>query len=311
MSKPKPRKPQKIEPLFHPPYEAVRGRVHYEAHTGKEFDSNPELSEIEGKDMKKKAGLQRHLLALLQRTRGGHMFYEVQKRINGTQESAVMNDREVEQWYRFVTNAVEDAQMNNPRGYPRFARMTPNLGQLFDALSKGLKFDDHKALRSINPSSYGLDKALERKLSYLIDAISYKIENKNRVEDGLFQITNNNYLTRYAKRVADRYLEASSVDLNEKLKDASNSGEWWSGVSNLLAQWVGQKTGQRIYDVIVVNQHNGFTHNWNGQKITLLQKGDRIDFLIDGKSNGSSRLNDSYTTKKMIKVLQQTYKALN
>lgn len=125
--KPKPRKPQKIEPLFHPPYEAVRGRVHFEAHKGKEFDSNPELIEIEDKDMKKKekamkkkAGLQRHLLALLHRTRGGHMFHEVQKRINGTQESAVMSDQEVQQWYRFVENAVEDAKMsarNNPRGF--------------------------------------------------------------------------------------------------------------------------------------------------------------------------------------------------
>ena len=123
--KPKPRKPQKIEPLFHPPYEAVRGRVHYEAHTGKEFDSNPELSEIEGKHMNKKAGLQRHLLALLQRTRGGHMFHEVQKRINGSQESAVMSDHEVEQWWRFIQNAIEDAKMSANRGgggYPRFAK---------------------------------------------------------------------------------------------------------------------------------------------------------------------------------------------
>jgi len=48
------------------------------------------------------------------------MFHEVQKRINGTQESAVMSDQEMEQWFRFVQNAVEDAKMsarNNPRGF--------------------------------------------------------------------------------------------------------------------------------------------------------------------------------------------------
>ena len=53
------------------------------------------------------------------------MFHEVQKRINGSQESPIMSDQEVEQWYRFVENAVADAQMsgrNNPRGYPRFAK---------------------------------------------------------------------------------------------------------------------------------------------------------------------------------------------
>lgn len=75
--------------------------------------------------MEKKAGLQRNLLALLHRTRGGHSFNEVKKRINGTQESAIMSDREVEEWYRFVENAVADAKMsarNNPRGYPRFAK---------------------------------------------------------------------------------------------------------------------------------------------------------------------------------------------
>ena len=68
--------------------------------------------------------MKRHLLALLHRTRGGHMFHEVQKRINGLQEDPKMSDQEMEQWYRFVQNAVEEAKMsgrNNPRGYPRFA----------------------------------------------------------------------------------------------------------------------------------------------------------------------------------------------
>lgn len=51
------------------------------------------------------------------------MFHEVQKRINGTQESAIMSDREVEEWYRFVENAVADAKMSAGRGgYPRFAK---------------------------------------------------------------------------------------------------------------------------------------------------------------------------------------------
>lgn len=36
-----------VEDLFHKPYEAVRGRVRYEADKGKAFDSNPELHEIE------------------------------------------------------------------------------------------------------------------------------------------------------------------------------------------------------------------------------------------------------------------------
>ena len=120
--KPKPRKPQKIEPLFHAPYEAVRGRVHYETHKGKEFDSNPELNEIEGEEMKKKANLTRHLSALLHRTRGGHQFYEVQKRINGTQESAVMSEREIYEWWHFIQNAIEEGQRNNRSGYPRFAK---------------------------------------------------------------------------------------------------------------------------------------------------------------------------------------------
>ena len=46
------------------------------------------------------------------------MFHEVQKRINGTQESAVMSDQEVQQWYRFVENAMEDAKMSSR---PRYA----------------------------------------------------------------------------------------------------------------------------------------------------------------------------------------------
>ena len=73
--------------------------------------------------------MKRHLLALLNRTRGGHMFHEVQKRINGLQEDPKMSDQEMEQWYRFVQNAVEEAKMsgrNNPRGYPRFAKRVAN-----------------------------------------------------------------------------------------------------------------------------------------------------------------------------------------
>jgi len=180
--------------------------------------------------------MKRHLLALLNRTRGGHMFHEVQKRINGTQESAVMSDQEMEQWFRFVQNAVEDAKMsarNNPRGFGR-----------------------------------------------------------------------------YAQRVADRHIEAR-VDMDVTLKDAPNSHEWWDGVSNLLAQFVSRKNGQRVTDVIRVVRSNGFTHNWGGIEITLTEKNGRVDFLVNGKSNGTSRLNDSYTTKKMIKVLEKTYKIFN
>lgn len=36
-----------VEDLFHKPYEAVRGKVRYEADKGKPFSSNPELHEIE------------------------------------------------------------------------------------------------------------------------------------------------------------------------------------------------------------------------------------------------------------------------
>ena len=53
--------------------------------------------------------MKRHLLSLVLRTRGGRSFTEVQKRINGLQESPMMSDLEMEQWYRFVQNAIEDA----------------------------------------------------------------------------------------------------------------------------------------------------------------------------------------------------------
>ena len=48
----KARKEAGVEDLFHKPYEAVRGRVRYEADKGKEFQSNPELHEIEEKGKK-------------------------------------------------------------------------------------------------------------------------------------------------------------------------------------------------------------------------------------------------------------------
>ena len=73
--------------------------------------------------------MKRHLLALLHRTRGGHMFHEVRKRIEGTQDSHAMSDQEMEQWYRFIQNAIDEAKMsgrNNPRGYPRFANRVAN-----------------------------------------------------------------------------------------------------------------------------------------------------------------------------------------
>ena len=57
------------------------------------------------------------------------MFHEVRKRIEGTQDSHAMSDQEMEQWYRFIQNAVEEAKMsgrNNPRGYPRFAKRVAN-----------------------------------------------------------------------------------------------------------------------------------------------------------------------------------------
>ena len=104
---------------------------------------------------------------------------------------------------------------------------------------------------------------------------------------------------------------AAAVNLNLALRDAPYRDDWWDGVSNLVAQSVSRDNGEKIWDVITVVRHNGFTHNWNGVKITLTDnKNGGIDFLVNGKNNGTSRLNDSYTTKKMIKVLEKTYKVL-
>lgn len=179
--------------------------------------------------------MKRHLLALLNRTRGGHMFHEVQKRINGTQDSAEMSAQEMEQWYRFVTNAVEDAKMsaqNNPRGF-RYAS---------------------------------------------------------------------------ASKVADRHIEAMA---NVALKDAPNRGEWWKGVSDALANYVSKKSGQKVSDVVIALSDNGFKHNWYGTEVTLETNGDRVEFLVGKSNRGRSKMTTSYTTKKMIKVLQQTYRVLN
>lgn len=49
--------------------------------------------------------IKRHLNALLHRTRGGHSFHKVRESI------ANMEEQEAQEWYRFITNAVEDAKM--------------------------------------------------------------------------------------------------------------------------------------------------------------------------------------------------------
>lgn len=152
--------------------------------------------------------MKRHLLSLLHRTRGGHMFHEVQKRINGLQEDPKMSDQEMEQWYRFVQNAVEEAKMsgrNNPRGYPRFA--SSGLTALLDALYKAVARDNIAALKSINTSKYGLKADGKRKAELLISAIVETLKEKERWERDLAECTES-YLSRYAsKRVANRFLE--------------------------------------------------------------------------------------------------------
>tara|TARA_B100000925_G_C21977390_1_gene460704 strand:+ start:1313 stop:1552 length:240 start_codon:yes stop_codon:yes gene_type:complete len=49
--------------------------------------------------------IKRHLNALLHRTRGGHSFHKVQESIKN------MDEQEADQWYRFITNAVDEAKM--------------------------------------------------------------------------------------------------------------------------------------------------------------------------------------------------------
>lgn len=49
--------------------------------------------------------IKKHLNALLQRTRGGHSFHKVRESI------ANMEEQEAQEWYRFITNAVDEAKM--------------------------------------------------------------------------------------------------------------------------------------------------------------------------------------------------------
>ena len=61
--------------------------------------------------------IKRHLNALLHRTRGGLSFHKVRESI------ANMEEQEAQEWYRFITNAVEDAKMqakNQARGRGNF-----------------------------------------------------------------------------------------------------------------------------------------------------------------------------------------------
>ena len=101
--------------------------------------------------------MKRHLLALLHRTRGGHMFHEVQKRINGLQESPTMSDQEMQQWYRFIQNAIEEAKMsgrNNPRGYPRFAKRVAN--RFLEANSRSLLTEGDEGFRYVGSDIYNV-----------------------------------------------------------------------------------------------------------------------------------------------------------
>ena len=61
--------------------------------------------------------IKRHLNALLHRTRGGHSFHKVRESI------ANMEEQEAQEWYRFITNAVDEAKMqakNQARGRGNF-----------------------------------------------------------------------------------------------------------------------------------------------------------------------------------------------
>jgi len=49
--------------------------------------------------------IKRHLNALLHRTRGGHSFHKVRASIEN------MDEQEAQEWYRFITNAVDEAKM--------------------------------------------------------------------------------------------------------------------------------------------------------------------------------------------------------
>ena len=56
--------------------------------------------------------MKRHLLALLHRTRGGHMFHGGSETNQWVTRIPTMSDQEMEQWYRSVQNAVEEAKMS-------------------------------------------------------------------------------------------------------------------------------------------------------------------------------------------------------
>ena len=142
------------------------------------------------------------------------MFHEVRKRIEGTQDSHAMSDQEMEQWYRFIQNAVEEAKMsgrNNPRGYPRFA--SSGVTALLDALYKAVARDNIAALKSISPSKFGLKKEDTRKAEMLLSAIIETLKEKESDARELAEC-HESYLSRYAsKRVANRFLEANSRSL--------------------------------------------------------------------------------------------------
>ena len=72
--------------------------------------------------------IKRHLNALLHRTRGGHSFHKVRESI------ANMEEQEAQEWYRFITNAVEDAKM-------QAKNQARNRGGFF-ASAKGISVDE-------------------------------------------------------------------------------------------------------------------------------------------------------------------------
>jgi len=90
--------------------------------------------------MNKKAKAQKHLNALLHRTRGGHSFHKVRKSIEQ------MDDQEAHEWYRFITNAVDEAKM-------QAKNQARNRGNFFASQLKDI--DIEEVLSFLKGAKYG------------------------------------------------------------------------------------------------------------------------------------------------------------